>query len=47
MPIGPLFLTPGLIIALQVCGVELSQPKKDELKLYLLNKLRPEGGWGL
>lgn len=44
---GPLFLTPGLIIALQVCGVELPQPKKDELKRYLLNKLRPEGGWGL
>lgn len=44
---GPLFLTPGLLIALSVCGKSLQEEKKSELKRYLLNKLRPEGGWGL
>lgn len=44
---GPLFLTPGLIIALEAVGYKLQEEKKAELKRYLFNKLRPEMGWGL
>lgn len=44
---GPLFLTPGLVIALHCYGVEISRERKSELIRYLFNKLRPEMGWGL
>lgn len=42
-----MFLTPGFIIALKVCGQVLPEEKKSEIKRYILNKIRPEGGWGL
>ncbi|WWC70811.1 uncharacterized protein I206_104763 [Kwoniella pini CBS 10737] len=44
---GPLFLLPGLIIALNVCGQKLLKEQEIEISRYLLNKRRPEGGWGL
>ncbi|KAK1925398.1 terpenoid cyclases/protein prenyltransferase alpha-alpha toroid [Papiliotrema laurentii] len=44
---GPLFLTPGLVIAMHVCGQTFRHEEKVEMIRYLLNKRRPEGGWGL
>ncbi|BEI79554.1 hypothetical protein CcaverHIS002_0100830 [Cutaneotrichosporon cavernicola] len=44
---GPLFLTPGLVIAMHCYGVEMPRERKAELIRYLFNKLRPEMGWGL
>ncbi|ORY28503.1 terpenoid cyclases/protein prenyltransferase alpha-alpha toroid [Naematelia encephala] len=44
---GPLFLLPGLIIALQVTGQTLTVEESLEIRRYLLNKRRKEGGWGL
>ena len=44
---GPLFLLPGLIIALHVTGQTLTNEQNIEIRRYLLNKRRPEGGWGL
>ncbi|WVQ83002.1 hypothetical protein IAT38_005140 [Cryptococcus sp. DSM 104549] len=44
---GPLFLIPGLIIALHVCGQTLLPEQCIEMRRYLLNKRRKEGGWGL
>ncbi|WRT67730.1 uncharacterized protein IL334_004702 [Kwoniella shivajii] len=44
---GPLFLIPGLVIGLHVCGQQLRPEQSTEMKRYLLNKLRKEGGWGL
>jgi len=45
--IGPLFLTPGLVIAMHVTGQTFRPEQKIELRRYILNKRRPEGGWGL
>ncbi|WWD18426.1 hypothetical protein CI109_102876 [Kwoniella shandongensis] len=44
---GPLFLIPGLVIAMSVCGQSFTAEQSTELKRYLLNKRRKEGGWGL
>lgn len=44
---GPLFLIPGLLIAMYVTGLSLLAEQKIEMKRYLLNKRREEGGWGL
>ncbi|KAL7423173.1 Lanosterol synthase (Oxidosqualene--lanosterol cyclase) [Cryptotrichosporon argae] len=44
---GPLFLAPGLIIAMHVTGQSLRQEQKHEIIRYILNVRRPEGGWGL
>jgi hypothetical protein len=35
------------VIALEAYGTSLPEEKKAELKRYLFNRLRPEGGWGL
>jgi lanosterol synthase len=44
---GPLFLIPGLVIALHVCGRTLRPEQVIEMRRYLLSKRRKEGGWGL
>ncbi|KAK4684411.1 hypothetical protein P7C73_g5763, partial [Tremellales sp. Uapishka_1] len=44
---GPLFLIPGLVIALHVTGQSLKPEQQKEMKRYLLSKRRKEGGWGL
>lgn len=44
---GPLFLIPGLIIALYVTGQSLRKEQAIEMRRYLFNKRRKEGGWGL
>ncbi|WVQ96729.1 hypothetical protein IAU59_003836 [Kwoniella sp. CBS 9459] len=44
---GPLFLIPGLIIGLHVCGRQLGLEQSKEMIRYLLTKRRTEGGWGL
>ncbi|GHJ90428.1 hypothetical protein NliqN6_6830 [Naganishia liquefaciens] len=44
---GPLFLIPGLVIGLYVANTSLRPEQKTEIVRYLLNKRRPEGGWGL
>ena len=44
---GPLFLTPGLVIAMHVTGQHFPEPERLELIRYILGKRRPEGGWGL
>jgi lanosterol synthase len=44
--IGPLFLIPGLIIAMYVCGEEFTPEQGIELRRYILNKRR-DRGWGL
>lgn len=46
-PTGPLFLTPGLVIAMHVTEQSFRPEQKIELKRYLLSKRRKEGGWGL
>lgn len=45
--LGPLFVLPGLIIAMSVTGVSLRAEQKTEIIRYLFNKRRSEGGWGL
>ena len=45
--IGPLFLTPGLVIAMHVTGQAFRPEQVIELRRYLLVKRREEGGWGL
>jgi lanosterol synthase len=47
LAIGPLFLIPGLVIALHVCGQALRPEQAVEMRRYLLAKRRKEGGWGL
>jgi len=42
-----MFLTPGLVIAMHVTGQTFTEQERVELIRYLLNKRRPEGGWGL
>ncbi|RXK41597.1 lanosterol synthase [Tremella mesenterica] len=44
---GPLFLTPGLVIAMSVTKNSFTHEQKVELRRYLFSKRRPEGGWGL
>nr|ODN91514.1 lanosterol synthase [Cryptococcus depauperatus CBS 7855] len=44
---GPLFLIPGLVIALTVTGQILRPEQSIEIRRYLLSKRRDEGGWGL
>lgn len=44
---GPLFLIPGLIVALSVTGQSLKPEQQTEMIRYLLAMRRPEGGWGL
>jgi hypothetical protein len=45
--LGPLFLTPGMVIAMHVTGQTFTPQQVTELKRFLFNKRRPEGGWGL
>ncbi|KAI5070087.1 hypothetical protein GOP47_0014430 [Adiantum capillus-veneris] len=47
---GPMFLMPGLVIALYVTGslnVVLSEAHKKEMVRYLYNHQNKDGGWGL
>ncbi len=44
---GPLFLTPGLIIASYVTGVPFPAPYRELIKQYFLNHQNADGGWGL
>ncbi|KAF6167333.1 hypothetical protein GIB67_043194 [Kingdonia uniflora] len=47
---GPMFLLPGLIIALHITGalnVVLSQEHQTEMCRYLYNHQNEDGGWGL
>lgn len=47
---GPMFLMPGLVIALYVTGslnVVLSEAHKEEMVRYLFNHQNKDGGWGL
>lgn len=45
--IGPLFLLPGLVIAMYVTGQSFKPEQITEMRRYLLNVRRKEGGWGL
>jgi len=44
---GPLFLLPGLVIAMHVTGQSFRPEQVIEMRRYLLNIRRKEGGWGL
>ncbi|ODO05233.1 lanosterol synthase [Cryptococcus wingfieldii CBS 7118] len=44
---GPLFLIPGLVVALYVTGQSLRPEQQLEMRRYVLGKRRKEGGWGL
>ncbi|GAA0163848.1 cyclase [Lithospermum erythrorhizon] len=47
---GPMFLMPGLVICLSVCGAlnaVLSKEHKLEMCRYLYNHQNKDGGWGL
>ena len=44
---GPLFLTPGLIIAAYVTQTILPAPHRSLIKQYMLNHQNADGGWGL
>ena len=44
---GPLFLTPGLIIASYVTETPLPDEHCELIKEYFLNHQNPDGGWGL
>ncbi|KAF8694593.1 hypothetical protein HU200_038122 [Digitaria exilis] len=47
---GPLFLLPGLIITLYVCGALdtiLSPEHQKEMRRYIYNHQNDDGGWGL
>lgn len=46
MRAGPLFLIPGLVIAMHVVGEPFTAEQSVELRRYILNKRR-DGGWGL
>lgn len=44
---GPLFLLPGLLIALYVTGTPLSEHRRRRMIAYLWHTQTAEGGWGL
>ncbi|MBK6846169.1 MAG: terpene cyclase/mutase family protein [Proteobacteria bacterium] len=44
---GPLFLLPGLLIALYVTGTPLSEHRRRRITAYLWHTQTDEGGWGL
>ncbi|KAL1914568.1 uncharacterized protein VTP21DRAFT_8193 [Calcarisporiella thermophila] len=44
---GPEFLIPGLVISYYVCETPIPEPEKLELKRYLINTARSDGGWGI
>jgi squalene/oxidosqualene cyclase-like protein len=44
---GPLFLTPGLIIAAYITQTPLPAPQSVLIKKYMLNHQNADGGWGL
>lgn len=44
---GPLFLMPGLVIAMEITGSPLSEHQRDRMVTYLSNIQRADGGWGL
>lgn len=44
---GPLFLTPGLIIAAYITDTPFPAPYRELLKQYFLNHQHADGGWGL
>lgn len=43
---GPLFLTPGLVIACYAAGVDLG-PRASAMLTYMRNHQQTDGGWGL
>lgn len=44
---GPLFLTPGIIIASYVTHTPFPAPYRELMKVYFLNHQHKDGGWGL
>ncbi|KAG8900254.1 Lanosterol synthase (Oxidosqualene--lanosterol cyclase) [Tulasnella sp. 403] len=44
---GPLFLTPGLVIASYVTGMDFEEAEKLEMIRYLMNVVNEDGGWGI
>lgn len=44
---GPLFLLPGMIIALYISEQTLDDHYRKEIIRYMQNHECPEGGWGL
>ncbi|NUP11887.1 MAG: terpene cyclase/mutase family protein [Polyangiaceae bacterium] len=44
---GPLFLMPGLLIALEVTGRRPTKHQRERMATYLSNVQREDGGWGL
>lgn len=44
--VGPLFLIPGMVVAMHVVGERFTHEQSIELRRYILNKRR-DGGWGL
>jgi prenyltransferase beta subunit len=43
---GPMFLMPGLIIALYITKTTLEDYKREGMIAYLLNHQQEDGGWG-
>ncbi len=44
---GPLFLIPGYIFSMHVCGISWDDITKTLLKRYLINQQNFDGSWGL
>ena len=44
---GPLFLLPGLVIAYEITGEQLSSSQRTRMTTYLRNVQNEDGGWGL
>lgn len=43
---GPMFLMPGLIIAMYVCKIPIAPERREGMVQYLLNHQQVDGGWG-
>ena len=44
---GPLFLLPGLVIACEVAGIELTPARRRGMQRYVRRTQNRDGGWGL
>ena len=44
---GPMFLTPGLVIASYVTGMPFTDEERREMIRYLMNHVNEDGGWGV
>ena len=44
---GPMFLTPGLVIASYVAGMPFTDEERREMIRYLMNHTNEDGGWGV